>query len=558
MCKYTIGIDYGTQSGRVIVVDTSSGEIVGEAVSPYLDGVICNKLPGSDVRLPEDWALENPEDFLNVLKIAVPEAVKKSKVDIKDIIGIGVDFTSCTMMPVSKEGKVLCQYDEYKDRPHAWCKLWKHHAAQEEANRLNSIAMKRNEEFLSLYGGKISSEWMIPKIWQILNEDSQIYDEAFTFMEATDWITMQMTDLNVRNSCTAGYKAMWNKQKGYPNESFFEALDPRLTCIVKDKLKGPILAIGEKAGVLSSKMAMEMGLNPGIAVAVGNIDAHVAAPAVQVTEPGKLLMIMGTSSCNILLANEEKSIPGICGVVEDGSVPGYFAYEAGQSAVGDIYEWFVTHCIPESYSKEALEQEVNIHTLLELKASKLKPGESGLLALDWWNGNRSCLVDADLTGLFIGMSLQTKPEELYRTLIEATAFGQRMIIENFRKHGIAVDELYACGGLSEKNKMLMQIYADITNMEIKISASKQTPALGSAIYAAVAAGEACGGYDSVFEGAQKMAHLKDETYSPKPENVRIYNKLYAEYVKLHDYFGKGENNIMKKLKKIRETVCYEG
>lgn len=549
--KYTIGIDYGTQSGRAIVVDVETGQTLGEAVTPYPDFVIDEKLPRTDIKLEYDWALENPDDYLYVLQTAVPNAVKESGVNVDDIVGIGVDFTACTMMPVSKEGKVLCQYDEHKNNPHAWCKLWKHHAAQDEADKLNAIAKERGEEFLARYGGKISSEWMIPKVWQILDEAPEIYAEAHTFMEAADWITMQMTGEDVRNSCTAGYKAIWHKQKGFPNKEFFKALDPRMENFVEEKMNAPILPIGSKAGELTEDMAKVMGLKPGIAISVANVDAHVAAPAVKVTDAGKLLMIMGTSVCNILLGNEEKIVPGMCGVVEDGAVPGFFAYEAGQSAVGDIYEWFVTHCIPESYQKEAEERGINIHVLLEEKASKLVPGESGILALDWWNGNRSCLVDTNLTGMFLGMNLQTKPEELYRALIEATAFGQRMIIETFRENGVPVNELYACGGLPEKNKMLMQIYSDVTNMDIKISASKQTPALGSAMFGAVAAGAERGGYDTITEAADYMAHLKDEVFKPIEKNVDVYNKLFAEYAKLHDYFGRGENNVMKTLKKIK-------
>lgn len=552
--KYTIGIDYGTQSGRAIVVDVETGKTLGEAVTPYPDSVIDEKLPCTDIKLEHDWALENPDDYLYVLKTAVPRAIKESGVNKDDIIGIGVDFTSCTMMPVSVEGKVLCQYDEYKDNPHAWCKLWKHHSAQDEADKLNAIAKERGEEFLARYGGKISSEWLIPKIWQILDEAPEIYEAAYTFMEATDWITMQMTGKDVRNSCTAGYKAIWHKQKGFPKKDFFKALDPRLENLVEDKLNLEIRPIGNKAGELTKEMAEVMGLNPGVAISVGNVDAHVAAPAVKVTDAGKLLMIMGTSVCNILLGNEEKIVPGMCGVVEDGAVPGFYAYEAGQSAVGDIYEWFVTNCIPESYQKEAVDKGMNVHQLLEEKASVLKPGESGILALDWWNGNRSVLVDTNLTGLFLGMNLQTKPEELYRALIEATAFGQRIIIETFREYGVPVNKLYACGGLPEKNKMLMQIYSDITNMEIKISASKQTPALGSAMFGALAAGADRGGYDSIVEAAEKMAHLKDEVFKPITENVDIYNKLYKEYAKLHDYFGRGENTIMKTLKAIKSSV----
>lgn len=554
MGKYVVGVDFGTQSGRAVVISVDEGKQLSEAVSFYKDEVIDEFLPGTDIKLSSDWALQNPDDYIEVLFTAVPEAIKKSGVNKDDIIGIGIDFTACTMMPVSKDGKVLCQMGEFRNNPHAWTKLWKHHAAQSEANKLNEIAKERREDFLQRYGGKISSEWLIPKIWQILNEAPEIYNEADKFMEATDWVTMQMTGVDIKNSCTAGYKAIWNKKTGYPSKEFFKALDSRLENLVEEKLNSKIVSIGSKAGELIKEMSDNMGLNSGIAVCVGNVDAHVSAPAVNVVEPGNMLMIMGTSICDILLGMEEKIVPGMCGVVEDGAVPGFFAYEAGQSAVGDIFEWYVDNCIPEEYKKEALEKEVNIHSLLEEKASKLKPGESGLLALDWLNGNRSILVDTDLTGMILGLTLLTKPEEIYRALIEATAYGKNMIIETFENSGVPIRELYACGGLPQKNKMLMQIYSDVTNKRINISASPQTPALGAAMFAAVAAGKENGGYDDIFEAAKNMSKLKEEQYEPIKENVQIYRKLYNEYKKLHDYFGKGENNVMKTLKNIKSEV----
>jgi len=284
---------------------------------------------------------------------------------------------------------------------------------------------------------------------------------------------------------------------------------------------------------------------------VANVDAHVAVPAATVTEPARMVMIMGTSICHMLLGEEEHVVPGICGYVEDGIIPGMFGYEAGQSCVGDHFAWFVENCVPAAYEREAEGRGIGIHELLEEKASRLKPGESGLLALDWWNGNRSVLVDVDLTGVLLGATLATKSEEIYRALIEATAFGTRVIVDAFEAHGVPVNELVACGGLPEKNRLLMQIYSDVTGREFKVTASKQTPALGSAMFGAVAAGQAAGGYDTIFEAARHMARLKEETYTPIPEHQAVYDELYAEYVRLHDYFGRGENNVMKTLKKIK-------
>jgi L-ribulokinase len=552
--KYAIGIDYGTQSGRAVLVDLADGTEVADHVVPYPHEVIDEQLPGSGVKLEPDWALQHPADYIEVLSRAVPAVLKESGVDPADVIGVGIDFTACTILPVDKEGEPLCFHPELKDNPHSWVKLWKHHAAQDEANLINEIAETQGETFLPRYGGKISSEWMLAKVWQILNEDADMYNRADMFVEAADWVIFKMTGNLLRNSCTAGYKANWHKQEGYPSKEFFRELDPRLTNLTETKLRGDVVPLGTKAGGVTEEMARLTGLKPGTAVAVGNVDAHAAVPGVGVVTPGKLVMAMGTSICHMLLSTEEKQVEGMCGVVEDGIIPGYFGYEAGQSAVGDIFGWYVDEAVP-AYVKEAAEREgVNVHVWLESKASAYKPGETGLLALDWWNGNRSVLVDTDLTGLIVGYTLLTKPEEVYRTLLEATAFGTRKIVEAFHNSGVEVNELYACGGLPQRNRLLMQIYADVTNREIKIADSKQTPALGAAMFGAVAAGSASGGYDSLVEAAGRMARVKEETYKPIPANVEVYEKLYQEYSKLHDYFGRGENNVMKRLKAIKEEA----
>lgn len=549
--KYSIGLDFGTQSGRAVLVEVATGNEVATSVMAYKDGVIDEYLPGTDIKLKADWALQNPDNYIEVLINTTKKVMEESGVSAEDIIGIGVDFTACTMAPINKEGKVLCQDEKFRSNPHAWVKLWKHHAAQPEATKLVEIALERKEEFLDIYAGKVSSEWLVPKIWQVLNEAPEIYEAADRFIEIADWIILQLTGEEKRNSCTAGYKDFYHKQKGFPSKEFFKSLDPRLENLVEEKLSTDIYPIGSKAGKLTEEFAKKTGLKAGIAVAVGNVDAHVAVPALNVVEEDKMVMIMGTSTCHMLLSKEEKIIKGVSGVVEDGIVPGFYGYEAGQSAVGDIFEWYIDNCVPESYKKEASEKEVNIHSLLEKKASKLKPGESGLLALDWWNGSRSVLMDADLSGMILGLTLQTKPEEIYRALIEATAFGTNRIIEAFKVGGIQVKELYACGGLSLKNKMLMQIYSDVTGMKIKIGESLQTPAVGAAMFGAVAAGKASGGYDSIYEAADNMAKLKNNIYKPISENVIIYKSLYEEYKKLHDYFGCGENNVMKKLKELK-------
>lgn len=549
MAKYTIGVDYGTLSGRAVLVNVKTGEEVASSVYEYPHGVMDSELP-SGKKLGKDWALEHPMDYLEVLYNTIPAVIKESGISGDDVIGIGTDFTACTIVACKKDGTPLCFLPEYKDEPHAYVKLWKHHAAQKYANKLNEIAEERNENWLLNYGGKISSEWAIPKIWQVLDEAPEIYDATDRYIEAADWIIWQLCGRETRNSCTAGYKEIWNKKNGFPSDDFFKALDPRLEHVVDDKLSRDITPLGQCAGNLTEEMAEKLGLNTNVAVAVGNVDAHVCVPAVGIDAPGKMLAIMGTSTCHIMMGEDEKQVPGMCGVVEDGVMPGYFGYEAGQSCVGDHFAWFIDNCLPKEYYDEAEKQGVNIHRFLRNKAEKLAPGQSGLLALDWWNGNRSVLVDVDLTGMILGMSLQTKPEEIYRALIEATAYGTRMIIETFRESGVAIDEFYASGGISQKDPMTMQIYADVINMPIKIAGSDQGPALGSAIFASVAAGAENGGYDSVYEAARVMGKVKDKIYYPVEENVKTYDKLFSEYRTLHDYFGRGDNDVMKRLKKI--------
>jgi L-ribulokinase len=551
MSKYTIGVDFGTESGRAVLVDVTNGREVATAVYPYSHGVIDEKLPDTNIRLEPDWALQDPQDYVRVFQNTIPAVLKQSGVNPEDVIGIGIDFTACTMLPAKADGTPLSELLEYRSHPHAWVKLWKHHAAQPEADKINETARASNEGWLDRYGGKISSEWFFSKTLQIVNEAPEIYDAADRLIEAADWVVWQLTGTETRNSCTAGYKAIWSKRDGFPSKDYFAALHPKLATVIDDKLSTDIYSLGGRAGGLTEQAAQWTGLKPGIAVAVANVDAHVAVPASTVVEPGRMVMIIGTSTCHMVLGTEERIVPGMCGYVEDGIISGFFGYEAGQSCVGDHFAWFVENCVPAAYEDESRQRDLDIHQFLEEKAAQLNPGESGLLALDWWNGNRSVLVDADLTGLLIGATLATKPEEIYRALIEATAYGSRIIIESFQNNGVPIHELVACGGLSEKNKLLMQIYADVTGLPIKVSASNQTSALGSAMFGAVAAGKGLGGYDSINEAAKVMAHLKDEMYVPNPKNQEVYEKLYAEYVVLHDYFGRGANNVMKRLKAIK-------
>ena len=549
MPGYAVGIDFGTLSARAVVAEIGTGRELGSAAMDYPHAVLDRALP-SGTPLPPDWALQHPGDYLECLYRIVPEAMREAGVDADDIVGLGIDFTACTLIPTDASGEPLCLKPEFTAIPHAWPTLWKHHAAQNEANRMTEIAAARGERFLARYGGKISCEWLFPKLWNTLNEAPEVYRAAARFIEAGDWVVWRLTGREARSASMAGYKALWHKADGYPSDDYFAACDPRLVHVVDEKLSRAIVPIGARAGGLTPEAARRLGLRPGTAVAVSNIDAHVSLPPAGVTEPGALMMIMGTSTCHIMLGREERIVPGMCGVVEDGVVPGMMGYECSQM-MGDHYDWFVSNCVPEEYAREARARGIDLHGLLTEKAARLRPGQSGLIALDWWNGNRSVLVDGQLSGMMLGMTLNTRPEEMYRALIEATAYGARMIFDTFERSGVPIREVLTCGGIARKNPFVMQVYADVLDRELRVARSFQTPALGSAMFGAVAAGRAAGGYDSIVEASREMGGLLDVIYRPNPENARVYDRLYAEYARLHDYFGRGENDVMKRLKAIQ-------
>lgn len=549
--KYVIGLDFGTLSGRALLVDAETGEEKASAVYEYSNGVIENKLPESGLELEPDTALQDPNDYLKVLKKTVPKVLSQAGVTPDEVIGLATDFTASSPLPCFQDGQPLCFDKQWRGNPHAWVKLWKHHAAQPEADAINELGRQRQERFVEVYGGKYSSEWSFSKLLQVVNDAPEVYDAMDRWIEAADWIVWQLTGEEKRSICTAGYKSMVvYPQDGkwtYPSSEFFAALHPKLGRVVEEKLSNQFYPLGGKAGTLTRRMAKMMGLNPGIAVAVGNVDAHVAVPACTVTTPGKMVLIMGTSTCNLLLGENFQPVEGMCGAVLDGVIPGYWGYEAGQSAVGDIFAWFIKQAVPEALSKKAKKMEVTTFNLLSQEAAALQPGQSGLLALDWWNGNRSILVDANLSGCIFGLTLASTPPEIYRALIEATAFGQRKIIDSFESQNIRINELYACGGLASKDEVLMQIYADVLGRPIYIAASDQTCALGSAMHAAVAAGY----YPDIQTAAHRMARVKNRRFEPNATYHEIYNQLYAEYSRLHDLFGRHQLPTLKQLRSLR-------
>jgi L-ribulokinase len=540
-----IGVDFGTLSARAVVVRVRDGAELGSGVADYAHGVIDDFLPASRKALPPDWALQVPSDYIVAMSAAVPAAMRAAQADPADVIGLATDFTACTMVPTTESGTPLCDLEEFADEPHAYVKLWKHHAAQPQADRINYIAQARAEKWLPRYGGLISSEWEFAKGLQILEEAPRVYEAMRHFVELADWIVWQLTGNYVRNACTAGYKGIYQDGE-YPSQEFLRELDPAFDRFVLDKLDHPLGQLGDKAGELTAQAAAWIGLPEGIAVAVGNVDAHVTAPAAKAVEPGQMVAIMGTSTCHVMNSGELAEVPGMCGVVDGGIVKGMWGYEAGQSGVGDIFAWFVRTCVPPEYRELARVKGVSVHEHLTELAATQRIGEHGLVALDWHSGNRSVLVDHELSGLVVGQTLATRPEDTYRALLEATAFGTRMIIDTFIDAGIAVHELTVAGGLI-KNDLLMQIYADVTNLPLAVIGSDQGPALGSAIHAAVAAGA----YPDVRTAAEAMGSVHHDLYLPIEANVEAYQEMFEEYQLLHDYFGRGANQVMHRLRARR-------
>ncbi|MDP4508853.1 ribulokinase [Nonomuraea turcica] len=536
-----VGVDFGTLSGRAVVVRVSDGAELGSAVHEYTHRVIEQTLPGSGVKLGPDWALQSPQDWIDVLKIAVPAAIAAAGVEPEQVIGIGTDFTACTVLPATADGTPLCF--ETPELPHAWPKLWKHHAAQPHADRINELAARRGESWLPRYGGKISSEWEFAKGLQLLEEAPDVYARTERWIEAADWIIWQLTGVESRNICTVGYKGIF-QDGAYPSEEFLAELNPGFagfvgklaTGQVGEDINGVTVApLGGLAGRLTDQAAAWTGLPEGVAVAVGNVDAHVTNAAADAVRPGQMVAIMGTSTCHVMPSDQHAEVPGMCGVVRDGIVPGLWGYEAGQSAVGDIFAWFV-----DTFGTDG-------HEALTALAEKQAVGQHGLVALDWFGGNRSVLVDHNLSGVIIGQTLATKPEDVYRALIESTAFGARMIVETFEKSGVPVEEFIVAGGLL-KNPFLMQVYADVLRRPLSVIGSDQGPALGSAIHAAVAGGA----YPGIEEAAAAMGKRTEAAYVPDEARADAYDRLYAEYRRLHDFFADGQ--MLHTLRAIRNEA----
>jgi len=553
-------VNYGTNSVRCLIVDVTNGHELGTAVYEYETGEAGIILDPADHNL----ARQNPSDYLKGTEVTIKAAITQAKNTNKDfdtnqIIGIGIDTTGSTPIPVDENGTPLSMLEEFKNNPNACAWLWKDHTGHAEAAEITELAEKEHPEYLAKCGQTYSSEWLFSKILHCLRVDPKVFDAAYTWVEHADYMPALLTGNThpqkiKRCRCAAGHKAMFNDNwGGYPAKDFLAKLDPKMGQLW-ETLSEKTYAIDQKAGDLTKDWADKLGLKAGVPVAMGAFDAHLGAVGSGIA-PGKPVKIIGTSSCDMHVAESDQDladIPGICGIVDGSILPGFFGLEAGQSAVGDIFNWFVNYIQPGGEKEGS-------HEALTEKAAKLKPGQSGLLALDWNNGNRTILVDQRLTGLLVGQTLHTKPEEIYRALIEATAFGALTIINRFEEYGVKVSEVINCGGIAEKNPLLMQVYADVTGREMKISRSAQSCALGACIAGAVVAGKKARGYDNFPDAQAAMCGIKDVTYKPIVENHGVYQQLYALYKQLHDAFGTQKwagklANVMKDLLNIKDSI----
>jgi L-ribulokinase len=544
--RYAIGLDFGTESVRVLVVDIGNGRIAGAATEHYRHGVIDRELPGGGGALPTDSAYQHPQDWPDAAATACRSAMRSAKLTPEKVLGIGVDFTSCTLLPARADGTPLCLTAPFTSEPQAWPKLWKHHGAKVQADRINAVARERGESWLARYGGTISLEWFFPKVLETLEHAPAACEAADLWLEAGDWFVWQLTSGPfprckaselVRSTCQAGYKAMWNRREGYPSRDYFAAVDPRLADVVAAKLPGAHSPPGQRAGVLTAPAAEMLGLRPGMPVSTAIIDAHAGVPGAGVASPATMVLVLGTSACQMMNSRIEQLVPGVAGVVEEGILPGYFGYEMGQASVGDAFAW-VARTIGRS------------HEELSLAAGQLPPGAAGVLAIDWLNGCRTPLMDGRLSGAFIGLTLSTRPEQLYRAMLEATAFGLRTIVQTLRDGGVPVRRFVASGGLPAKSTLLMQIYADVLDERIKLAASDQSVALGAAILGCLAAGTEATGYAGISQAIHAMARVRqDLVYRPDLRRRKAYTRIYDAYRRLTS----GDGTVAEVMRSIHSS-----
>ncbi|MGW7797060.1 ribulokinase [Staphylococcus xylosus] len=534
---YSIGIDFGTGSGRAFLINTENGEIEAQYIRNYTHGTIEGELGGE--KLPQNFALQNANDYMEIIETGIPTIIEKANISVSEIVGIGIDFTSSTVIFVDEQMEPIHNRAGFQDNPHAYVKLWKHHGAQDEADLLFKTALEGENRWLGYYGFNVSSEWMIPKIMEVNNKAPEVMAVTANIMEAGDWIVNRLTGQNVRSNCGLGFKSFWEAETGF-HYDLFDKVDSDLSDIVRTKVDAPVVSIGDSVGTLCKEMAEKLGLSPDTQVSPFIIDAHASLLGIGSEKDKEMTMVMGTSTCHLMLNKEQHKVPGISGSVKGAIIPDLYAYEAGQTAVGDLFE-YVAKQAPYDYVKAAESRGISIFDLLNEKAAQLYPGESGLIALDWHNGNRSVLSDSNLKGSLFGMTLQTRHEEIYRAYLEATAFGAKMIMQQYQGWQMEVDHVFACGGIPKKNGLLMEIYANILNKKITVIDSEYAPAIGAAILGAI-----CGGAHPDFNSAiEAMKEPVLYQVEPDPQQVRIYKKLFSAYKELHDLHGYKKARIMR-------------
>lgn len=538
-----LGLDFGTESVRAVVLSIVDGEEIGAAAEPYRHGVLDRALPTGE-RLDRHWALQHPDDWLDGAATAIRTALERAGRAADDVVGIGVAFTACTPLPTTADGVPLCADPALAREPHAWPKLWKHHAAQPDTERLNAIAHARGERFLAYYGGRIGLEWLLPKALQILRESPAVFRAVERFVEGGDWIVRRLTGVETRNACAAGYKGLWNAESGDPSDAFLAAVDPALDGFHRARTPGPIVAPGTRVGVVTADAAARFGLRAGTPVSAATIDAHAGVPGVGVAAPGTMVAIMGTSSCQLAMSERPHFFEGFAGLVRDGILPGYYGYESGQAAVGDVFAWHLRHAVPPAIVEAAARShDGDVHALLSERAAALPPGAGGVVALDWHQGNRSVLMDGALSGALVGLRLDTDAAQIYRALIEGTAFGARVIVDAYVDAGVPIDRLVVCGGLPRSNPFLVQVYADVLGRPLAVSASDEAVARGAAIFGALAGGA----FRTPADAVDRLGAPVARTVDPAPERRQPYDRAYAIYRRLHDHFGRDARDLMHDL-----------
>ena len=543
--KYTVGVDFGSLSGRAVVAEVETGKILASEVVPYRHGILTESLPCGKPIAP-DGALQLPQDYTEVLFAAVHAAVEKAGVAKEAIIGLGLDATACSPLPVLKDGTPLCTTERFADEPNAYIKLWKHHSAQKYVSRIEAVLAEDAPERLAACGGYISSEHFLPKVTETAEEAPELYKACEMFMEVGDWLILQMTGRATRGYCAAAYKTYYDAVSGDVPRETLKKINPLLADL-NDKYPKQVVMQGDAAGVLTAEAAEKLGLPAGTPVSAADVDAHATAYGCGVCQRGDALLVVGTSTCVFALDSNYWPVKGLNGTVYGGIMPGLYAYEGGQSGVGDMFAWLADKMLPESYARAAAEKGMPVQQYLSQLAEGIKPGQSGLVALDWFNGVRSTLMDFALTGVVAGLTCETKPEELYRCFLEATAFGARRIIADMRQAGLRLDKLYIAGGIPLKNPLMMQIYADVFNEEIYVIDASNTGALGSAVLGCAAGSGA--GFEGLPELTRRMGKHNTIVYRPEEKNAAVYEKLAAVYDKLYFMLGK-ETEIMHELKAI--------